>query len=71
MMEDMSKGAVLTPIQPNVAAAKQLVAERQPTYVSYDDWLKLDALEIANGEAAGRPRLKFTCVEEMLAALGR
>lgn len=71
MMEDLSNGALLTPAQPNVAAAKQLVTERQPNTVSYDDWLKLDALEIANGEALGRPRLKFTCVEEMLAALGR
>ena len=71
MMEDLSNGVVLTPSQPDIAAAKQLVTARQPNTVSYDDWLKLDALEVANGEALGRPRLKFTCVEEMLAALGR
>ena len=44
---------------------------RQPLFVTYADWRKLDALEIANGQASGRPRLKFTSVDDMLAALGR
>jgi hypothetical protein len=39
--------------------------------VTYADWRKLDALELANGQASGRPRLKFTAVDDMLAALGR
>jgi hypothetical protein len=37
--------------------------------VSWADWLRLDALEVERGRAAGRPRVKFTRVEEMLAAL--
>jgi ferredoxin--NADP+ reductase len=34
-------------------------------------WQRLDALETDRGRAAGRPRIKFTRVEDMLAALGR
>ena len=45
--------------------------QRRPSYVSYPDWLRLNELEVARGRAQGRPRVKFTRVEEMLAALGR
>ena len=38
-------------------------------YTTYADWQTLDRIEIARGEAAGRPRLKFTTVDAMLAAL--
>ena len=44
---------------------------RQPLFVTYADWRRLDALELSNGQASGRPRLKFTTVDEMMAALGR
>jgi len=71
MFEDLARGAVLEPAHPEAAAADTLVRQRQPSFVSYDDWLKLDALEVAHGRAQGRPRVKLTSVEEMLAALGR
>jgi len=44
---------------------------RQPRCVSYEDWLKLNEIEVQRGRAQGRPRVKLTRVEEMLAALGR
>ncbi len=71
MLEDVRKGAILSPAHPDRAAAERLVRERQPRYVSYEDWLKLDELETARGRRLGRPRVKFCCVEEMLEALGR
>jgi ferredoxin--NADP+ reductase len=71
MFEDLAGGAVLEPAHPDAAAAETLVRQRQPIFVSYDDWLKLDAIEVAHGRAQGRPRVKLTSVEEMLAALGR
>ena len=71
MFEDLARGAVLEPAHPEAAAAETLVRQRQPSFVSYNDWLKLDALEVAHGRAQGRPRVKLTSVEEMLAALGR
>ena len=71
MVEDLGRGRLLTPSEPESGAAQTLVQQRQPQYVSWPDWQRLDALEVARGRASGRPRVKFTRVEEMLAALGR
>jgi len=53
-----------------VAAARALVQERQPEMVTYADWQKIDAAEIAEGEVQQRPRVKFTRIRDMLAILG-
>jgi hypothetical protein len=37
--------------------------------VTYEDWLRIDSLEVARGEECGRPRLKFTTIEEIFTAL--
>ncbi len=71
MLDDLAKGVTLQPVQPQAAAVEQLVRQRQPNFFSYQDWLRLDELELARGREVGRPRVKFTCVKEMLAALGR
>ncbi len=71
MLEDAVRGAVLDPGAPEAGAAEALVRQRQPHYVSYADWLRLNELEVARGRPQGRPRVKFTRMEEMLAALGR
>jgi len=71
MLADVAAGKTLCPDQPAPAAAAALVTDRQPAYFTYEDWLRLDAIEIARGKAEGRPRVKFTSVADMLAALGR
>ena len=71
MLEDLAHGSILRPSEPEVSKTEQLVRERQPNYFSFADWLRLDAIEVKNGRAQGRPRDKFTRVEDMLAALGR
>jgi ferredoxin--NADP+ reductase len=71
MLADLKNGQVLAPDHTAVADAEILVRERQPNFFSYNDWLKLDEIETSRGQAAGRPRVKFTRVEDMLAALGR
>ena len=71
MLEDLAAGHTLEPPQAGPAAAERLVAQRRPDVVAYADWLRLDQLEIARGRARGCPRVKFTRVDEMLAALGR
>ncbi len=71
MIEDARRALTLAPPRPEPEAIEHLVRERQPLYVSYDDWLKLDAVETGRGRPLGRPRVKFTRVEEMLDALGR
>jgi ferredoxin--NADP+ reductase len=71
MIEDLAEGLILRPRQPEVAAAEKLIRERQPSFFTYADWLRLDEMEVARGQAVGRPRIKFTSVEDMLTALGR
>ena len=69
MLEDLRSGDTLQPAQPDPGSALKMVGQRQPEYLTYADWQRLDALETAAGERAGRPRIKFTRTEDMLAAL--
>ncbi len=69
MLEDLGQGVVRHPVSAAPAAAETRIRERQPASVSYADWQRLNALEVARGKATGRPRVKFTGVEEMYAAL--
>ena len=71
MMEDQAAGRFLAALEPDAAAAERTIRGRQPRCISYRDWLALDGIEVSRGRASGRPRLKFTRVEDMLAALGR
>lgn len=71
MLADLAAGKTLSPGHPEREAVVNLIQSRKPNYVSYDDWLNLDELETAAGEAQGRPRVKFTRVDDMLAALGK
>jgi hypothetical protein len=48
----------------------RLLHERCGHVVSYTDWERINAAEIARGEAAGRPRDKFSDIDEMIAAVG-
>lgn len=71
MLEDLSTSAILDPTHPDPAEAEKFICERQSKYITYADWLKLDKIEIEKGALQGRPRVKFTSTEEMLAALGK
>ena len=71
MVEDLAGGRTLAPAAPAAEAAERLIRERQPNCFSFQDWRSLNELEVSRGRAAGRPRVKFTRVEEMLGALGR
>jgi ferredoxin--NADP+ reductase len=71
MLEDLAQGKVFQPSQPDPKCVEDLVRARQPRFFTYADWLKQDELEVARGKALGRPRVKFTSVDEMLAALGK
>lgn len=55
--------------RPDSQAVRALLKERGVRVVSYSDWQKIDAAEIAKGQERGRPREKFTRVDEMLAVL--
>lgn len=71
MLADVADGNVLDPECPGVDDAFALVASRQPDFFTFADWEKLDAMEVERGIALGRPRVKFTDVGEMLAAVAK
>ncbi len=69
MLADLAEGKTISPVEPSAEAAEAMARERQPDLFTYDDWLRLKAMETAKGAALGRPRVKFTSAAEMLAAL--
>lgn len=50
-------------------AVDALLRSRGLRYVSLADWQRIDAAEQARGAAAGKPRERFTRIDEMLTAL--
>jgi ferredoxin--NADP+ reductase len=70
LLADLGGGTLPAPAVTDPEAFPRLLAGKGVRVVSWADWLKLDALEKSRGQALGRPRLKFTRVEEMLEALG-
>ena len=66
MLEDLENGTLMDPPQPEAAAAEEMIRLHQPEYVLFDEWLHLDQLEVERGKEKGRPRLKFTVIDEML-----
>jgi ferredoxin/flavodoxin---NADP+ reductase len=69
MLADLAAGVMHTPTQTDPETVVSLLAERSVRYVNYDEWLVIDAKETARGEEQGRPRVKFTEPEDMLALL--
>jgi ferredoxin--NADP+ reductase len=71
MLEDFSTGSILQPSNADAASAERFITDRKPDCFSYADWKRLDEMELEKGKACGRPRVKFTSVEEMKKALGK
>jgi ferredoxin--NADP+ reductase len=69
IVEDVNSGRVNDPAVPDGESAEKMISDAQPDFVTYRDWLRLDELELERGKARGRPRVKYTSVEEMLDAL--
>ncbi|HVQ98096.1 MAG TPA: ferredoxin, partial [Mycobacterium sp.] len=67
LVDDFNAGLLGDPIG-RPSALDRLVRERRPDVVDAAGWHAIDAAEVARGEAAGRPRNKFSDVTEMLAA---
>ncbi len=66
MVEDIAAGRINIPEDPSVEGAARTIAAVSDEAVTYDDWLKIDAVELEKGEPQGRPRVKFTRVADML-----
>jgi len=55
-------------IKPGRTAMERMLAKRKVRAVSYDDWQRIDAAEVASATGPA-PRRKFTTLREMLAVL--
>ena len=53
MLTDARAGKLLSPTNATAAAAEALVRGRQAHVVTYDDWRRLDALELSHGKEQG------------------
>jgi ferredoxin--NADP+ reductase len=58
-------------VLPRREAIDALLRERGVQLVSFDDWKRLDDVEVARGERRGAPRDKIVDVEAMLALLSQ
>ena len=67
LLEDAAAGT-LPRRDAGADALPALLAERGVDFIEYDGWQEIDALEQERGAAAGRPRIKLTAFEELLAA---
>jgi len=42
------------------------LAERKPEFIDYESWLEIDREEINRGKNQGRPRVKYTTIQDLL-----
>jgi ferredoxin--NADP+ reductase len=63
-------GALEPCARPDTRAVRELLASRGVKVVDYDAWKRIDAAEVARGQAAGKPREKFVSIDEMIDAAG-
>lgn len=69
LLDDAAAGLLPTPADPCPAAIPALLEARGVRYLTCEDWQRIDALEREAGAREGRPRVKFTSLAEVLAAL--
>jgi ferredoxin--NADP+ reductase len=69
MLEDLREGRPGPDRRPGRETLESVFRERAVRYVSYPEWLELDRIELARGQASGRPRVKFVDREAMFKAL--
>ena len=69
IVADAETGVMLQPESPDRDAVTRMLAEKEHSFVSYEDWKLLDKLECDRGAGQNRPRVKFTTVAEALEAL--
>ena len=68
LLEDLEAGRLPEPEAPDRDDLEELVRERKPDHVSYAGWEAIDRAERERGEPQGRPRVKYTTLEELLDA---
>jgi ferredoxin--NADP+ reductase len=70
LAEDLASGAIPPRELPGRDEIESLLTDRKPDLVTADGWRAIDAREVESGSEAGRPRVKLTSRDELLAAAG-
>lgn len=70
LLADLSAGLLTAPPVPLPGQAGRLFADRVPGHLTWDHWLRLDAIERAEGARRGRPRRKVCSLSEARELLG-
>ncbi|XP_032097653.1 NADPH:adrenodoxin oxidoreductase, mitochondrial isoform X3 [Sapajus apella] len=70
LLQDLKAGLLPSGPRPGSAAIQALLSSRGVQPVSFSDWEKLDAEEVARGQSTGKPREKLVDPQEMLCLLG-
>ncbi|MDA0206965.1 MAG: FAD-dependent oxidoreductase [Acidobacteria bacterium] len=66
LIDDLGAAKHFSPTNPQADAVDQLLRERRIDYVTYDEWKRIDELEVARGKAVDRPRVKLTELVDFL-----
>jgi ferredoxin--NADP+ reductase len=76
MLEDLAAGATVPAAEASAAdnggghaAIERVLRGRGVRWVSFEDWTRLDAIEVARGKELGKIREKFSSIDQMLDAL--
>ena len=68
LIEDLDKLKSDT-IKPGAQAIYTILNKKKIRHISFDEWKKIDAKEIEQGDSKGKPREKFTRISEMLSVI--
>ncbi len=68
MREDAEQAPVFNGLSPDLNAIPALLAQRQVRAVTFEDWKRIDRIEVEAGKKRGKPREKLTTLAELLAA---
>ncbi len=69
LLDDMRAGRITPAPDDDPQSVVNLLNQRNVRYVTNDEWRILNEMEIAKGQEQGRPRVKFTDLDEMIAIL--
>ncbi|NXC21604.1 ADRO protein, partial [Corythaeola cristata] len=71
VLEDLQVGVLdVSTSREGFGAVESILRSRGVRPVSFSDWEKIDAAEVARGKAAGKPREKIVDLQEMLQLIG-
>jgi len=71
MVEDIENRKFIKTDQHTDNEINEFIRSRNPNFVTYKDWLKLDELEKQRGKKHGRPRVKYTKISEIMKVLDK